>query len=242
MPIPLVLLPPVPLLVAACVFCGSARITSANEGSANSSVTGSIEGTITYQADAKRPWRYARYYVRPRRGELAGAVVAVDAPMLRKTVPPKMPATVVMDQKDQLFSPETIAIRAGDRIRFTNSDAGTHNITSTDSLQLFSASISHGQEFVQVFPKAGGLRRPIVLGCVFHGQMRAWVFVFDHPHYQQTAADGRFRLANIPPGEYRLEIAHPPGALRAGRRIEIKPGSTLRIDVALSPDHQEEAK
>ena len=86
--------------------------------------------------------------------------------------------------------------------------------------------------------RAGGTRRPVVLGCIFHSQMRSWIYVFDHPQYQLTGTDGKFRLENVPPGEYRLEMVHPPGDLRVSRRIEIKAGQTLRVDIAASPDNK----
>ena len=36
---------------------------------------GAIEGVVTYHADAKRPWRYSRYYIKQAKtGELAEAV------------------------------------------------------------------------------------------------------------------------------------------------------------------------
>jgi hypothetical protein len=41
---------------------------------------GVIEGTVTNQPDARRPWRYSRYYVKQAKtGELAEAVVALWA-------------------------------------------------------------------------------------------------------------------------------------------------------------------
>ncbi|MGE3313573.1 MAG: carboxypeptidase regulatory-like domain-containing protein [Planctomycetaceae bacterium] len=226
------------LLFIALAVESHGRSARGDDAKVSSPTGGTIEGTITYKADAKRLWRYGRYYVKPKSGELSGALVALDAPSLRKSAPPGKPDIVLMDQKDVLFTPETLAIRAGDKVRFTNSDSGTHNISTTSDLHPFSVSISHGDETVQTFPRAGGIRRPIVLGCVFHSQMRAWIFVFDHPHYQLTGEDGRFRLANIPPGEYRLEMVHPAGELRTGRRVELKAGETVKIDLELTPDNK----
>lgn len=82
--------------------------------------TGSIAGRVVYKADGERPWRYARYYVKDRHaGHLAEAVVALGtAPVERG--PSDKAATVVVDQKDFQFTPETAAIRAGDRVKFLN--------------------------------------------------------------------------------------------------------------------------
>jgi plastocyanin len=232
----------VEVILSLVAFISGAACAHAEDLKAVSSTTNGRSRTITYKADAKRQWRYGRYYVKPGTGALAGTLVALDAPSLRKVSAPKDPSIASMDQKDLLFTPETLAIRAGDKIRFTNSDSGTHNISTTSELHPLNVSISHGEETVQTFPRAGGVRRPIVLGCVFHSQMRAWIFVFDHPHYQLTGEDGRFRLVNVPPGEYRLEMVHPAGELRTGRRVEVKAGETLKIDLQLSPDNKEPKK
>ncbi len=219
------------------MLTGTPRWANGDETSKPAGVAnGTIEGTISYKVDAKRPWRYGRYYVRAKTAELAGTLVNLESPKLRKTAPSKAPATVVVDQHDLQFSPETVAIRAGDSIRFTNSDAGTHNVSTSSDLHPFNVTIANSEETVETFTKAGGSRRPIILGCIFHSQMRAWIFVFDHPHFQITGNDGKFRLENVPPGEYRLELIHPPGDLRGTRRVDIKPGETLRVDIALSPD------
>jgi hypothetical protein len=93
-----------------------------------------------------------------------------------------------------------------------------------------------GGEQVVRFERAGGVRQPVTVGCVFHSAMRAYIFVFDHPWYQLTAADGRFRLADVPPGEYDLEVAHSAGELRSRKRIVVKPGEVTQIDIRLSPD------
>ena len=89
---------------------------------------------------------------------------------------------------------------------------------------------------MQTFERAVSIRRPVRLGCAYHSSMRAWIYVFDHPFYQLTGEDGRFRLAGVPPGEYRLEVAHPAGGLRWSQRVTIKPGESVKIDIRLSAD------
>ena len=60
--------------------------------------------------------------------------------------------------------------------------------------------------------------------------------VFDHPWFQVTGKDGKFRLKNIPAGKYQLKLNHPAGNLRWTKEIEVKAGLTTRIDIRLSPD------
>ena len=66
--------------------------------------------------------------------------------------------------------------------------------------------------------------------------MRAWIYIFDHPHYHVTEDNGRFRFENIPPGEHELELRHPAGELRWRQRIRVKADATTNIDITLSPD------
>jgi hypothetical protein len=71
--------------------------------------------------------------------------------------------------------------------------------------------------------------------------MRAWIFVFDHPYFQVTAADGRFRLEGVPPGEYTLEMAHAAGELRCRQTVDVRPGEMARLDFVVSPDDKVDA-
>ena len=66
--------------------------------------------------------------------------------------------------------------------------------------------------------------------------MRAWVFVFDQPHFYVMKADGRFRLKNVPPGDYKLEMIHPAGQLRWHQMIRVEADRTTAIDIRVSPD------
>ena len=65
--------------------------------------------------------------------------------------------------------------------------------------------------------------------------MRSWIFVFDHPWFQVTGKDGSFSLEKVPPGEYRLEVVHPAGGLRARQSIQVVAGKAVDVDVKLMP-------
>ena len=194
-----------------------------------------IEGTVTYQADASRPWRYSRYYVKqPKTGELAEAVVALRAKTISDTS--REPETIVVDQQNFQFQPETVAIRRGDSVKFTNADPATHNVQASNDIATFNANMAGGGEHTVKFDRAGGIRQPVQIGCVFHSAMRAWILVFDHPWYQVTPSTGKFRLTDIPPGQYDLEMVHMAGGLRWRKRLDVKAGETARVDIRVSPD------
>ncbi len=219
------------LLVAVAAWVAVGR--AADHGDQSNS--GAIEGAVSYQADPNRPWRYARYYVKqPKTGELAEAVVALRAKAVNDAG--REPQTIVIDQQNFQFTPETVVIRRGDAIKFTNEAPTTHNVQTSGEIANFNFNMPGGSEHVERFNRAGGIRQPAQIGCVFHSAMRAWIFVFDHPWYQITSANGKFRLSDVPPGEYDLEMVHPAGELRWRKRVEVNPGQTLRIDIRVSPD------
>jgi plastocyanin len=210
---------------------GAARVESSRPG------TGTIRGKVVYEADRSRPWRLGRYYIKDAKtGELAEAVVALSRRGLKGPDAPRTPVTVTVDQKDFQFIPETVAIRAGDRVRFLNHDGQIHNVQTFHMRQSFNVVMPPSGEHEETFAFAGGIRQPYRITCTFHGAMRAWVFVFGHPWYQVTGRDGSFRLVDVPPGEYELELVHPAGGLQAVRTIAVKPEETVEVELHLSPD------
>jgi len=224
------------LALAICPKVSAAEKTVA----ATDQKTGTIEGIITYQPDPKRPWRYARYYVKNNKtGELAEAVVALSGPSINNKIPPPpKPNTVVVDQKNFMFIPETTAIRAGDRIKFLNSDQQVHNVMAFQRTQSFNVNMPAGESHIETFKDATGLKLPYRLGCVYHSAMRAWIFVLDHPYFQLTGQDGKFRLQNDPPGKHKLAMVHPASNLRWTQEVIVTPGETTHVAIRVSPDNK----
>lgn len=230
------------LLVTSCGLCLAvdlcARRAAAVDLPASHKpiATGTIEGIVTYRANAARPWRYARYYVKSAKsGELAEAVVAVRGGRLN-AAQPESPISKTIDQKEFQFQPELVAIRRGDSVTFTNSDTATHNVRASGEIANFNITMAAGGAGHTIkFDKAGGTRRPVEIGCVFHSNMKAWVFVFDHPFYAVTKADGKFKLENVPAGEYDLEVFHAAGGLQWNKKVTVKAGETANVSIELSP-------
>lgn len=228
-------------------LAGTAPHSQAANGaapSADSSAGGTITGVVRYRADPARPWKYGRYYVKnPARGELAEAVVN-----LTFTGPPPATSaspvvrTQTVDQVNFQFVPETIATRVGEVVRFTNSDDALHNVMTADGGEPFNVSLAKDGEYFRTFSRATEWRHPLRLGCVFHGAMRAWVHVFDHPWFAVTGVEGQFRLEHVPPGRHVLAISHAAGRLQRSVPFELAAGATTNLIVELNPDDQPTTK
>jgi plastocyanin len=194
-----------------------------------------VEGRVIYDEDATRPWKLGRYYIKDRKsGLLAECVVSIEGSNLTRSGTNR---TVVVDQQGFQFVPETIAIEAGDSVRFNNSDDSVHNVMTQDGGEPFNVNMGKGETHVQRFANAGGLENPVRIGCIYHGGMRAWIYVFDHSRFTVTPADGRFRFENVPPGTHTLGFAHPAGRLAWSQEIQVAGDANLKLDVHLDAGH-----
>jgi hypothetical protein len=116
-----------------------------------------------------------------------------------------------------MFRPPVLAVRAGQRVRFTNSDGSNHNVNAEDAANRFDAYTTALQPHVQAF-RAGG-SAPTVVRCHTHPWMVAWVYVFEHPWFAVTDASGRFVIDGVPAGPQRLLVRHAGGGLE--RRLSV---------------------
>lgn len=72
-----------------------------------------------------------------------------------------------------VFAPQTLSIKAGETITWTNKDAAPHTVTSDSGSELASPTISQGQSYSHTFNLAGEYS----YHCAFHPGMKAKVIV-----------------------------------------------------------------
>jgi plastocyanin len=169
--------------------------------------TGRIEGVVVRLRERTRtPVAEAAVYLR--------GLPAVARP----------PRTHVIRQRDLRFVPSMMVVVKGDTIAFPNDDRGQeHNVFSPApyfDLKRYRGGVSRQQ----VFDTLGESE----IFCNIHESMHADVLVVEREPIAITDASGRFRLDELPPGDYQLVVWRPHSAetvvpvhVEAGKTVEV---------------------
>jgi hypothetical protein len=113
---------------------------------------------------------------------------------------------VTIDQNGCEYHPHVLGIQTGQALVIKNSDGILHNINTQPTVnQGFNVSQPVSMETEKTFSSAEVM---IPVKCDVHGWMEAFIGVQSHPYMAVSAADGTFRLENLPPGTYTIEAWH----------------------------------
>jgi hypothetical protein len=197
---------------------------------------GTIEGRVTFEGAVPKDLTADEngllddlIRVDPKTKGVMHVVAYLDA----KAEPIKSPLPAAkMDQINHRFVPRVLAVRARQPVIFTNSDPANHNVRTsspqpTNEFNVFTGIDGSYRRAFAADPK----HRPVRIGCDIHPWMRGWIYVFDHPLFATTDEQGQFRITEIPPGEYVLVIEQPDIRYREERKVVIKSGEQIRLDI-----------
>jgi plastocyanin len=166
------------------------------------------------------------------KGELANAVVSLQG-ISGKSAGASAPP-FVLDQKGCEYVPSIFAVQTGQKITVKNSDPVLHNVhtmPAEDSGNQVKneAQLPNGPDLTFSFSKPENFLK---FKCDVHDWMYAWVSIFDHPYFAVSAKDGTFKIANVPPGKYKLQAAHRKAGM-VTQEIEVKDGEPAKVDFTL---------
>jgi plastocyanin len=106
-----------------------------------------------------------------------------------------------MDQRNETFEPHVLAVVAGTNVDFPNSDRTYHNVFSLSKPKQFDLGrYAAGKSRAVKFDKPGIVR----VFCDIHPHMSAFILVFSHRYFAVTDDEGRYRIDNVPPGNYTV--------------------------------------
>lgn len=114
--------------------------------------------------------------------------------------PRKRPQLV---QKNKMFHPHLLVVRAGSTVDFPNRDPFFHNVFSLFDgkrfdLGLYEAGATNSARFDRV-----GVS---FLFCNIHPEMSAVVVAVDTPYFAVSNSAGRVDIPNVPDGRYELHL------------------------------------
>jgi plastocyanin len=160
--------------------------------------------------------------------EVRNVVVWLETPPPgAPSTPPPNPAQ--MDQKECVFTPRVVLVPASGAVQFLNSDRLLHNLHSTPKENpSFNRTQPKGRTIPITFAKPEIIR----LDCDLHSWMRGWVVVTEHAFYAISDSQGRFRLDNLPPGRYSLQIWHERLG-RASRTLTVTGDAATPVTIEL---------
>ncbi len=178
-------------------------------------------------------------------GEPMSDVVIYAVPLDAHALPSAVKAEVSTVAQDHLqFTPYVTAVRVGSEVRFPNYDKIEHHVKSFSPAREF--EIKPYEKVTPppvVFDKTG----VVVIYCLIHEWMRAYVYVVDTPYFGKSEAAGTVALDSLPPGNYEIRAWHPDmGTIKPPLLQTVKLGENgvqqVKFDFDFIPKKRKPAK
>lgn len=112
----------------------------------------------------------------------------------------------VIAQDHLQFTPYVTAVRVGTEIKFPNYDKVEHHVKSFSAVKEFEI-----KPYEKTVPPPILFDKPgiVIIYCLIHEWMRAYVMVVDTPYFAKSDASGMVALNGLPAGSYEIRAWHP---------------------------------
>jgi plastocyanin len=203
---------------------------------------GSISGTVKYKGTAPAPKKLevskdkevcgktpkVDQSLVVNNGNLANAVVTITDIKSGKKIDAKK---VTLDQKNCEYQPHVLAFPAGSTVEILNPDGILHNVHSYSKVNSpFNMAQPKFKKNLDVKidkPEA------IEIKCDVHGWMHGWLVATESPYVAVTDNSGNFKLTDVPPGSYTVEVWHEKlGKNTQKVTVKAKEDAKVSFDVA----------
>lgn len=115
---------------------------------------------------------------------------------------------VILDNKNCVFQPRVVVVRAGQTILVKNSDNTGHNANFSSFFrnepQNRTVLVGSSIDILIKEPETA----PCPVDCGSHGWMKAFVIALDHPYVGVSDADGVLKIAKLPTGKVAFRVWH----------------------------------
>jgi plastocyanin len=136
-------------------------------------------------------------------GNLANAVVTITDIKTGKKIDAKK---VTLDQKGCEYQPHVLAFPVGTTVEILNPDGILHNVHSYSKVN--SAFNMAQPKFKKTLDVKIDKPEAIEVKCDVHGWMQGWLVATESPYVAVTDNSGNFKLTDVPPGSYTVEVWH----------------------------------
>jgi hypothetical protein len=141
---------------------------------------------------------------------------------------------VEIDQPCCLFEPRVLTMRADQELLVKNSAEIGHNFNWKGKFNEGNQAMPPNSSFTMEPLKP--FYRKILVECNIHTWMKASIWVFEHPYFAVTDADGKYEIKNAPAGTYKIVLYHDykgwlnNGFTGGGVAIKIPAGDSVTVD------------
>ena len=203
---------------------------------------GSVSGTVKYKGTAPAPKKLevtkdkevcgkspkVDQTLVVNNGNLANAVVTITDIKSGKKIDAKK---VSLDQKNCEYQPHVLAFPAGSTVEILNPDGILHNVHSYSKVNSpFNMAQPKFKKNLDVKidkPEA------IEVKCDVHGWMHGWLVATESPYVAVTDNSGNFKLTDVPPGSYTVEVWHEQlGKNTQKVTVKAKEDAKVSFDIA----------
>ena len=203
------------ILTAALVGLPAADLVAYDGGTVKDG--GSISGTVKFKGNAPAPKKLdvgkdkevcaktakVDQSLIVKNGNLVNAVVTITDIKKGKKIELKK---VTLDQNGCQYHPHVLAFPVGTPVEVLNPDGVLHNIHSYSKVNSpFNMAQPKFKKTLQVKiekPEAVHVR------CDVHAWMSGWLVATENPYVAVTDDSGSFKLTDVPPGTYTVEVWH----------------------------------
>lgn len=172
-------------------------------------------------------WRLLDEFRVGEEGGLKNVVVMLEGVTEGKPFDDRPAPTI--EARDCRFAPPVVVVREEEEIEVVNMDPIMHDVQAYETAPFGSEIMFHrplrlnpfhqwgtgndhdhrpGEPLVNPVSFSKG-RRLFYLECGFHEYMQIWGISVSNPYYTITDEQGRFTIADIPEGVYRIVAWHP---------------------------------
>jgi plastocyanin len=147
--------------------------------------------------------------------------------------PPRQP--VVVSQQKATFRPALIIVPAGSKVDFRNDEKGPveHNVFSKSEAKKFDLGLYRPEDPID--PVTFDTPGPVRLRCSIHRYMDGVVYVTPTPYFAVVDKEGRFDIAGVAPGTYRIKSWQRSQRFKEiDMPITVTAGKPLSVNVSLA--------